>query len=75
MKTIDWNMMYKLGLIRRMNIEILHPLGLSLSRNPVTGHSECIFVSEDGIFAYSEQAIKEYKKLTAEEVKEELNNG
>ena len=50
--TIDWNMMSELGLIERINREILHPLGLAMSRNIETGHSEEILIAFDGIWTY-----------------------
>ncbi|HGK7310691.1 TPA: hypothetical protein ACJ51G_000661 [Aeromonas hydrophila subsp. hydrophila] len=34
MKCINWNQASELGLIVRINREILHPLGLSMSRDP-----------------------------------------
>ena len=53
MKTINWNVMSELGLIRRINTEILHPIGLAISRNPENGHSEEILISDDGEWEYS----------------------
>ena len=44
--------MSELGLIERINREIMHPLGLAISRNPKTGMSEHIFVADDGFFEY-----------------------
>ena len=46
--------MSQLGLIRRINTEILHPLGLAMARDPNTGHSHKILVAPDGIFNYLE---------------------
>ncbi|WP_436718977.1 DUF7415 domain-containing protein, partial [Vibrio cholerae] len=37
MKCIDWNKMSELGLIEKINREILHPLGLAITRNVETG--------------------------------------
>lgn len=34
MKCINWNQASELGLVVRINREILHPLGLSMSRDP-----------------------------------------
>lgn len=53
MKSLDWNEMSNLGLIERINREILHPLGLALSRNPETGHSEQVLIAPDGRFDYA----------------------
>jgi len=54
-KEIDWNKMSELGLIRRINTEILHKLGLAMSRNPDTGISEKVLVSDDGEWEYAEK--------------------
>lgn len=40
MKSINWNQMSELGLIYKINKDILHPLGLAISRNPDNGFSE-----------------------------------
>jgi hypothetical protein len=50
---LNWNDMSELGLIVRINNEILHPLGLSLSRNPGTGASEAVLIAPDGKWEYS----------------------
>ena len=39
--------------IVRINKEILHPLGLAISRNPITGFSEEVLVADDGIWGYA----------------------
>lgn len=56
MQTIDWNQMSKLGLIEKINREILHPMGLAISRNPKTGTSDQILVAPDGFFEYDIQS-------------------
>lgn len=53
MKTIDWNTASKLGLIERINSEILHPLGLAMTRTPDNGFSQDILVADDMVFYYS----------------------
>ena len=58
MKTIDWNQASQLGLIHRINHEILHPLGLAMTRDPKTGSSESLLVSDDGIWVYSDEILK-----------------
>lgn len=58
MKTIDWNQASQLGLIARINHEILHPLGLAMTRNPDTGASESLLVADDGIWVYSDTILK-----------------
>lgn len=60
MKTLDWNDISKLGLVERINREILHPLGLSVSYDFNKGVSEEILISDDGFFEYSpEMPIRE----------------
>lgn len=51
---LSWNDMSKLGLIVRINTEILHPLGLALSRDPMTGYSEAVLIAPDGKWEYSQ---------------------
>lgn len=51
---INWNQMSELGLIERINREILHPLGLAISRNPKTGSSDHILIAGDGVWQYPE---------------------
>ena len=53
MKTIDWNKASELGLLERINREILHPLGLAMSREVETGRSNCIYVAPDKSFTYN----------------------
>lgn len=65
--------MSKLGLIRRINEEILHPLGLAMSRNIETGTSEEIFVADDGIWEYADPpemilSDDEIKRIINEEI-------
>ncbi len=52
MKNIDWNKMSELGLMERINREILHPLGLAMTRNVETGISESVLISDDGLWEY-----------------------
>lgn len=68
MKSINWNQMSELGLIERFNREILHPLGLAVSRDVYTGASGEVLVADDGIWEYckempttiiSNEAVKE----------------
>ena len=53
MPSIDWNQMSELGLIERINREILHPLGLAVSRDVETGCSSKILVAEDCFWEYA----------------------
>lgn len=68
MKYVDWNVLAKLGLVKRINNEILHPLGLSVSYNPETGISEYILIDEeDWNWEYSNVKINQLPK---EEIKQ-----
>ena len=51
-KTIDWNQASEMGLIERINREVLHPLGLAMTRNPENGKSESLLVADDGFWEY-----------------------
>ncbi len=62
--------MSELGLIYRINKEILHPLGLAVSRNPDTGFSEEIYISDDGEWEYDETKIR--ISLSKEEIQQKL---
>lgn len=53
MRSIDWNTASELGLIERINREVLHPLGLAMCRTVETGDSPGLLVSPDGEFEYS----------------------
>lgn len=60
MKTVDMNKLSKWGLIYKINKEVLHPLGLALSRDPDSGISEGCFIdsSDDLYWEYSDDLIK-----------------
>lgn len=70
MKELNWNDMSELGLIVRINKEILHPLGLAMSRNPETGASEIVFVSDDGFWRYDYTV--NYPRYTDREIREKI---
>ncbi len=53
-KWIDWNEISRLGLIERINREIMHPLGFAVARDVDTGQSPGALVSPDGVWAYPE---------------------
>lgn len=55
---LDWNQLSALGLIVRINTEILHPLGLALYRDPATGSSAGAMVSPDGKWSYGSEVVK-----------------
>ncbi len=65
--------MSELGLIERVNKEILHPLGLGMSRNPETGFSEAVLIADDGIFEYGKSVVLK-PILTKEEIQKRLND-
>ena len=48
MTYVDFNQLSNWGLIYKINKEILHPLGLALTRNPKDGTSEGCVVDESG---------------------------
>jgi len=74
MKKIDWNKASELGLIERINKEILHPLGLAMCREVETGISPCLLIADDGVWSYAEGY--EFKPvLTAQEIQEKLKEG
>lgn len=60
MKTLTWNDLSNLGLLFRINNEILHPLGLAITREPNTGVSSKILVAPDGVFEYSNDIVSKY---------------
>lgn len=72
MKTIDWNKASELGLIERINSEILHPLGLAMYRTPDSGSSGGILVSPDREFQYAPQ-VKLKPVLTKLEIHEAID--
>ncbi|HCR0605014.1 MULTISPECIES: DUF7415 domain-containing protein [Enterobacter cloacae complex] len=59
---LDWNQLSALGLIFRLNHEILHPMGLAIFRDPDTGVSEGALVAPDDVFTYPQYMIDEVYK-------------
>ena len=53
MKTLNWNQLAELGLLERINREVLHPLGLAACRDPESGVSKCALISDDGEWEYA----------------------
>lgn len=51
---LDWNELSRLGLLERINREILHPLGLAACRDVESGNSLGALVSTDGAWSYGE---------------------
>lgn len=54
-KVIDWNEISRLGLLERINREIMHPLGYAVCREVETGTSPGALVSPDGSWRYPDQ--------------------
>lgn len=54
-KVIDWNEISRLGLLERINREIMHPLGYAVCREVETGRSPGALVSDDGPWFYPDQ--------------------
>ena len=55
-KWIDWNEISRLGLLERINREIMHPLGYAVARDVESGGSPGALVSSDGVWIYPEDA-------------------
>ena len=72
MKTINWNQASELGLIVRINREVLHPLGLAMTRNPENGVSEMLLVSPDGIWEYDQQLMTNAPIVSEEEARAKI---
>lgn len=58
-KVIDWNEISRLGLLERINREIMHPLGYAVCREVETGRSPGALVSDDGPWVYPDQASRQ----------------
>lgn len=71
MKTINWNVASELGLIQRINKEILHPLGLAMTRDPETGNSPNLLVADDGLWVYGPDVVLK-PILSNQEVQDKL---
>lgn len=55
---LDWNQLSALGLIVRINAEILHPLGLAIFRDPASGISGGAMIAPDGKWEYAPDVIE-----------------
>lgn len=55
---LDWNQLSALGLIVRINAEILHPLGLAIFRDPANGISAGAMIAPDGKWEYEPDVIE-----------------
>lgn len=73
MKYIDYNDLSDLGLIYKINQEVLHPLGLALSRN-TSGTSDKILVDDkDFKFEYSEDVATRNEEKFKEFMSDRVN--
>lgn len=54
---LDWTELSALGLVVRINAEILHPLGLAIFRDPASGISAGAMISPDGKWEYAPDVI------------------
>lgn len=57
--SLDYNQLSKLGLVYKINKEVLHPLGLALHYNVEDGVSEGVYISPDRTYEYREDTIRE----------------
>lgn len=71
LKSIDWNKMSELGLLERINREILHPLGLAASRDVKTGFSSKVLIADDKEWTYGPK-VEVGPILTKEEIFDNL---
>ncbi|PNL55924.1 hypothetical protein CEP65_006420 [Enterobacter hormaechei] len=55
---LDWNQLSALGLIVRINKEILHPMGLALFRDQESGVSDGALIAPDGKWHYADDIEK-----------------
>lgn len=53
LKTIDWNQLSELGLVERINRQILFPMGLAVTRITSSGVSPGCVVSDGGQFYFT----------------------
>lgn len=72
MKSINWNQASALGLIERVNSEVLHPLGLAMTRTPATGFSHAILVAPDRKFDYC-PSVERKPIITTNELHDRIN--
>lgn len=70
--TIDWCIMSELGLVEKINREVLHPMGLAISYDPSTGISEAILIADDLEWEYAPETKTTIK--TPEHIKSVLEN-
>lgn len=73
LKTIDWNQISELGLHERINREIMHPLGLAITRITADGTSPGAVVAPDQVFQY-DPTITSIDTLTDDQIKARIQH-
>ena len=71
--TIDFNTLSTFGLVYLINKQVLHPLGLALTRNLETGRSNGAIISPDLSWKFSLEDEEEYSKKLEEFLKHRKN--
>lgn len=67
---LNWNEISELGLLERINDEIMHPLGLAVFRVSEDGSSGGALVADDRVWEYADRS--KLKNFTIEQVKDKL---
>ena len=62
MSLMNWKELSEKGLVFRINHEILHPLGLAIGFETLTGVSGGAYVACDGVWQYSDKLVADAKK-------------
>ena len=52
-QTINWNQIAELGLLERINREVMHPLGLAVCRDTESGVSPGALIADDGVWEFA----------------------
>ncbi len=52
----------------RINDEVLHPMGLAISRVPYNGASYCALIAGDGVWQYDPREVDANKLFTKDEI-------
>ncbi|HBQ5557251.1 TPA: hypothetical protein ACR599_001853 [Klebsiella variicola] len=63
---LDWNQLSALGLLIRINAEILNPLGLAIFRDPAFRSSPGAMISPDGKWEYAPGILEGRKGKTTD---------
>lgn len=62
MSFLNWKELSEKGLVFRINHEILHPLGLAIGYETLSGVSGGAFIAGDGVWQYSDELVAEAKE-------------